>query len=233
LHQPLHIELRHVSKEYRIGGARQRVLAQVDLVITHGEFVSIVGPSGSGKTTLAHILGGLTTPTEGELFVDGKKMSRLRDRKVSQYRNKRVGFVFQHFGLLPHYTALENATLPLVLAKMSPRERTEVAAHALRAVGLSKRLDSYASQLSGGERQRVAIARALVNKPDILIADEPTGSLDSHQGEEIAAMLQGLHAQYNITLIVVTHNPEIAARASRVLHLFDGKIVKDTPHAVR
>ncbi len=233
MHEPIHIELRRVSKEYKFGGSHQRVLSNVDLVINRGEFVSVVGPSGSGKTTLAHILGGLTTPTDGELIVDGQKMGHARDRKLSQYRNKRVGFVFQNFGLLPQYTALENAALPLILAKVKPRDRMEVAAHALHAVGLSKRLDSYGSQLSGGERQRVAIARALVNKPDIIIADEPTGSLDSHQGDDITDMLLGIHAQYRTTLILVTHNPEIAARAPRTLHLLDGKIMEDTRHAVR
>lgn len=233
MHEPIHIELRRASKEYKFGGSRQRVLSNIDLVINRGDFVSIVGPSGSGKTTLAHILGGLTTPTDGELLVDGQKMGRARDRKLSQYRNKRVGFVFQNFGLLPQYTALENAALPLVLAKIKPRDRLENAAHALHTVGLSKRMDSYGSQLSGGERQRVAIARALVNKPDIIIADEPTGSLDSHQGDEIADMLFGVHAQYRTTLILVTHNPDIAARASRTLHLLDGRITEDTQRAVR
>jgi putative ABC transport system ATP-binding protein len=221
------IELRQVSKEYKIGGTRQRVLSKVDVTVAPGDFISIVGPSGSGKTTLAHILGGLTTPTEGELVVDGEPMQRARDRKLAEYRNKRVGFVFQNFGLLPKHTALENATLPLVLAKIPPRERLKKAEQVLRAVGLGKRLDSRVEQLSGGERQRVAIARALINNPQIIIADEPTGSLDSHQGSAIADLLQNIHAKFGVTLIVVTHSDELAARAPRRLHLLDGVVTED------
>lgn len=220
------IELRHVSKDYKIGGARQRVLNQVDVSVAAGDFISIVGPSGSGKTTLAHILGGLTTPTEGEMLVDGQPLQRARDRKLAEYRNRRVGFVFQNFGLLPKHTALENATLPLVLAKIPPRERLQKAERALRAVGLGKRLNNRVEQLSGGERQRVAIARALINDPHIIIADEPTGSLDSRQGKAIADLLQNIHTQYQVTLIVVTHSDELAARAPRRLHLLDGTVTE-------
>lgn len=229
---PIHIELKNVSREYKIGGTRQKVLQRVDVAIKRGEFVSIVGPSGSGKSTFAHILGGLTTPTDGTVLVNGHDITRARDRKLSHYRNKQVGFIFQNFGLLPHMTALENAALPLVLQKIKRRERLERAAHALHVVGLSKRMDSRAHQLSGGERQRVAIARALVVRPEVIIADEPTGSLDSHQGDAIADLLQGLHEEFNITLILVTHNPQVAARAQRTLHIFDGTLTEAT-HAVR
>jgi putative ABC transport system ATP-binding protein len=229
----VHIELRGVSKEYSVGGTRQKVLHQVNLHISRGEFVSIVGPSGSGKTTIAHIIGGLSRPSAGNVFIDNEDLGRAHDRKLSQYRNNRVGFVFQNFGLLPRHTALENVALPLVLAKMKPSERRERAARALHVVGLSKRLDSQAHQLSGGERQRVAIARALVNNPHILIADEPTGSLDSTQGDAIADLLQGIHEQFKTTLILITHNPDIAARAPRTLHIFDGTIAEDSRHAVR
>jgi putative ABC transport system ATP-binding protein len=220
------IELRQVSKDYKIGGTRQRVLNHVDVRVAPGDFISIAGPSGSGKTTLAHILGGLTTPTEGELLVDGQPMQRVRDRRLAEYRNRRVGFVFQNFGLLPKHTALENATLPLVLAKIPPRERLQKAERALRSVGLGKRLNSRVEQLSGGERQRVAIARALINDPHIIIADEPTGSLDSHQGKAIADLLKNIHAQYGVTLIVVTHSDELAASAPRRLHLLDGVVTE-------
>lgn len=222
------IQLRGVSKAYRISGARQQVLHSVDLAIAAGDFVSIVGPSGSGKTTLAHILGGLTTPTEGELLVDGIPMHHAPDRKLAAYRNRRVGFVFQNFGLLPHHTATENVTLPLMLAKMPPHERARKAERVLRAVGLGRRLTSRVERLSGGERQRVAIARALVHNPQIIIADEPTGSLDSRQGEAIATLLQDIHRQYGVTLVVVTHNDDLAARAPRRLHLFDGVVTEET-----
>lgn len=229
----MHIELRGVSKEYSMGGTRQRVLHQVNVAINSGEFVSIVGPSGSGKTTMAHIIGGLSRPSAGNVFIDGEDLGRAHDRKLSHYRNTQVGFVFQNFGLLPRHTALENVALPLVLAKMKPSERRERAARALHVVGLGKRMDSQAHQLSGGERQRVAIARALVNNPRIIIADEPTGSLDSKQGDAIADLLQGIHEQFKTTLILITHNPEIAARAPRTLHIFDGKVAEDSRHAVR
>jgi len=228
MRDPLHIELKSVSREYKIGGTRQQVLQRVDIAIQRGEFVSIVGPSGSGKSTFAHILGGLTTPTDGKLLVNGEELSRARDRKLAHYRNKQVGFIFQNFGLLPHVTAVENAVLPLVLAKVKRRDRLEQAAHALHLVGLGNRLDSQAHQLSGGERQRVAIARAIVMQPEVIIADEPTGSLDSHQGDAIADLLQGLHEQFKTTLILVTHNPEIAARADRTLHMFDGRLTEVT-----
>lgn len=229
----MHIELRGVSKEYSIGGARQRVLHQVNVGINRGEFVSIVGPSGSGKTTFAHIVGGLSRPSAGSVVIDGEDLGRAHDRKLSQYRNTQVGFVFQNFGLLPRHTALENVTLPLVLAKMKPSERRERAARVLHVVGLGKRMDSQAHQLSGGERQRVAIARAIVNNPRIIIADEPTGSLDSKQGDAIADLLQDIHEQFKTTLILITHNPEIAARAPRTLHIFDGKVAEDSRHEVR
>lgn len=229
----MHIELRGVSKEYSMGGTRQRVLHQVNLATNSGEFVSIVGPSGSGKTTMAHIIGGLSRPSAGNVFIDGEDLGRASDRKLSHYRNTQVGFVFQNFGLLPRHTALENVALPLVLAKMKPSERRERAARALHVVGLGKRMDSQAHQLSGGERQRVAIARALVNNPRIIIADEPTGSLDSKQGDAIADLLQGIHEQFKTTLILITHNPEIAVRAPRTMHIFDGKVVEDSRHAVR
>ena len=232
MRDPIHIELKSVSKDYKIGGTRQQVLHRVDVAIARSEFVSIVGPSGSGKTTLAHIMGGLTTPSSGKLLVSGEELGAARDRKLSQYRNKQVGFIFQNFGLLPHLTAVENAALPLVLTKTKRRERLEQAAHALHVVGLGKRLGSQAHQLSGGERQRVAIARAIVVRPEIIIADEPTGSLDSHQGDAIADLLQGLHEQFNTTLILVTHNPDIAARAGRTLHMFDGRLT-EVAHAIR
>lgn len=227
------VTLHGVSKDYKIGGTRQRVLHAVELTINQGEFVSIVGPSGSGKTTLAHIIGGLIKPSAGDVVVGTQNLRTCSDRQLSRYRNQYVGFVFQNFSLLPRYTALENVALPLLLAKMSLHERNERAAACLKAVGLGKRLRSFAHQLSGGERQRVAIARALVQNPHIIIADEPTGSLDSKQGDAIADMLQDMQRQYQATLVMVTHNPELAQRADRTLQLFDGVVAqKGVAHAL-
>lgn len=218
------IQLQNVSKHYRIGGSVQRVLKGVSIEIAKGEFMSIIGPSGSGKTTLAHIIGGLTKPTHGDVLVDGDNLRRSTDKQLSRYRNQQVGFVFQSFSLLPHYTALENVAVPLALARVGWRKRRQMAEEALQAVDLGRRLKSYTHQLSGGERQRVAIARALVRQPDIIIADEPTGSLDTKQGDEIAGLLQRLQRDFGATLVMVTHNPELAARADRTLHLLDGVV---------
>jgi putative ABC transport system ATP-binding protein len=222
--QPI-IELRDVSRTYRLGDETVYALNKVDLTVEAGEFVAITGPSGSGKSTLANIIGGLDTPSDGSVFIDGEDLSKVSDKKLSQYRNKHIGFVFQSFNLQASYNALENVMLPLVLAKMGNRERVERAKAVLKAVGLEDRMRHSPNQLSGGQRQRVAIARALANTPNIIIADEPTGNLDSAKGAEIMELLKELNKQ-GITLLIITHDPAIAKEAHRVVSIHDGKLVE-------
>jgi len=187
------IELKKVTKTYRLGGEVLNALDSVNLSVQAGEFIAITGPSGSGKSTLANIIGGLDRPTEGSVVIDGNDLSRVTDRRLSDYRNQHIGFVFQSFNLQASQTALENVMLPLLFARMKPKERLARAAECLEAVGLGDRMKHRPSQLSGGQRQRVAIARALATKPSIIIADEPTGNLDSARGEEIMHVLKDLH----------------------------------------
>lgn len=217
------IELKGVSRTYKLGDEVVNALDKVNLEVKSGEFLAIVGPSGSGKSTLANIIGGLDTPNEGTVQIDGEDLSKVGDKKLSFYRNKHIGFVFQSFNLQASYNALENVMLPLVLAKTGSKARTQRAKECLEAVGLADRLRHYPNQLSGGQRQRVAIARALSNQPSIIIADEPTGNLDSQKGDEIMQLLKGLNKQ-GITLIVITHDPNIAKQASRVISIQDGKV---------
>ena len=217
------IELKGVSRTYRLGDETVNALNRVTVEVESGEFLAITGPSGSGKSTLANIIGGLDVPNEGTVLIDGEDISKVSDKKLSYYRNKHIGFVFQSFNLQPNYNALENVMLPLVLARMGGRERTQRAKECLEAVGLSDRMKHYPNQLSGGQRQRVAIARALANRPSIIIADEPTGNLDSQKGDEIMALLKDLNKN-GITLIVITHDPAIANQASRVVTIHDGKL---------
>jgi putative ABC transport system ATP-binding protein len=219
------IELKGVTKTYHLGDETLHALDNVDLEIQAGEFVAIVGPSGSGKTTLANIIGGLDRPTSGSVVVDGNDLSHVRDAKLSAYRNRYMGFVFQSFNLQGTQTALENVTLPLIFARMKPKERKARAAACLQAVGLGDRLKHKPSQLSGGQRQRVAIARALAVKPRIIVADEPTGNLDSARGEEIMKLLRGLNAQ-GITLLIITHDPNIARQAGHSIQIHDGKLIE-------
>lgn len=218
------IELRKVSKNFRSGATAAKVLDGISLSIKRGEFVAIVGQSGSGKTTLTHIIGGLSRPSSGVVVVEGSPLNQKSDRELSRYRNQRIGFIFQNFSLLADYSALENAAMPLVLAGVGRHEREEKVTLYLMAVGLQHHLHHRPHQLSGGQRQRVAIARALATEPDILIADEPTGSLDSRRGEEIAGILQTLNRKQGVTILLVTHNPELAKRADRILFIQDGKI---------
>lgn len=218
------IELRDVSKHYRRGAETVAALSGVSLAIKKGDLISIIGPSGSGKTTLTHIIGGLLTPDEGELIVDGKPLKKRSDKALSNYRNTKIGFVFQNFSLIPHYTSLENVTLPLIVAGMSGSKRRARAKELLQSVGLDKRMNQRVDRLSGGERQRVSIARALAAEPEILIADEPTGSLDSVRGSEIMSVLETLNSKQGITVIIVTHDPKIAARTHRTIKIQDGKI---------
>ncbi|HEY48624.1 MAG TPA: ABC transporter ATP-binding protein [Dehalococcoidia bacterium] len=222
------IELRNVWRLYRMGDETINALAGIDLEISQGEFISIVGPSGSGKSTLLNIIGGLDSPTTGTVVVDGQNLSKASDRELSLYRNKKVGFVFQTFNLQPTYTALENVALPLVFAKVPLRKRNEIARDTLETVELAERLGHTPGQLSGGERQRVAIARALVNDPRILLADEPTGNLDSRTSELIVELLQRLSKERGITMLLVTHEMMIAEHANRVIHMLDGQIARST-----
>ena len=216
----------HLTREYQMGAEVVYALRGVDIQIKKNEFVAIMGPSGSGKSTLMNLIGCLDTPTSGEYWLNGQKVSDLTDDELARIRNKEIGFVFQTFNLLPRADALHNVELPLIYAGMPSRERRERAAGALTQVGLSDRMDHRPNELSGGQRQRVAIARALVNAPSILLADEPTGNLDSQTGNEIMQLFQELH-DTGQTIVLVTHEHDIAAHARRQIHLLDGKIARD------
>ncbi len=220
------IELSGVSRTWEVGGRPVHALRDVTLSIGAGEYVSVMGPSGSGKSTLLSLLGGLDRPTAGSYRFEGREVASLPDDDLSRLRRERIGFVFQSFHLVPRMTALENVALPLLLAGVSPKERLSRAAEALAAVGLSPRLDHRPDQLSGGEKQRVCLARAVVTRPGLVLADEPTGNLDSASGAEIVALLERLHAS-GITLLVVTHDAGIGGRARRRVRLADGRVVGD------
>jgi putative ABC transport system ATP-binding protein len=218
------LELRNVTKVYRLGDEEIRALDGVSLDIDSGEFISIIGPSGSGKSTLMHILGCLDTPSSGTIQLDGTMIEKASPRQLAQIRNRKIGFVFQFFNLLPKLNVLQNVELPMVYAGLGGRERRERSMAALQMVELANRSKHRPSQLSGGQQQRVAIARALVNNPRIILADEPTGNLDSHAGAEIIELLCALRVERKTTLIVATHDAQVAARAPRVLRLVDGLI---------
>jgi putative ABC transport system ATP-binding protein len=220
------IVTRNLQREYDMGGEIVRALRGVDLTIRRNEYVAIMGPSGSGKSTLMNMIGCLDTPTAGEYWLNGHRVSELGDDALARIRNKEIGFVFQTFNLLPRASALHNVELPLVYAGVPAKERRERASSALDRVGLGDRKDHRPNELSGGQRQRVAIARALVNQPSILLADEPTGNLDSTTSEEIMRVFAALHAQGQ-TVIMVTHEPDIAAHAERVVVLRDGRVESD------
>ena len=220
-------------KDYRLGEVPLHVLKGISFDIERGDFVSIMGPSGSGKSTLMNILGCLDTPTSGSYCLDGIDIGNLGRDQLAEIRNRKIGFVFQQFNLLARTTAAENVELPLLYTDISARERHERAKTALVAVGLGERADHQPSQLSGGQQQRVAIARALVNNPSILLADEPTGALDSRTGLEIMAIFQGLNQTKGLTVIVVTHDPDIAQYSNRSLHFKDGKLRLDEKHSRR
>ena len=224
------IELREVSKTYASGKLEVRALAELDLQIDRGEWVAIMGPSGSGKTTLLEILGCLSKPTSGCYRLTGRRVDEIDSDGLARLRGEQIGFVFQSFNLLPRLSALENTELPLVYRGVSRRERRRRAGSALERVGLGHRAEHLPSELSGGECQRVAVARSLVNEPSLLLADEPTGNLDTKTGDEILALFRQLHAEGN-TIVVVTHDPRIGELAPRRLSLLDGRI--DTDHGGR
>ena len=214
-------------RSYRMGRQTIEALRAVDLVIGRGEYAAITGPSGSGKSTLMNILGCLDTPDAGRYWLNGQLVSEMRDSRLAHVRNREIGFVFQSFALLPRATALQNVELPLLYAGVHRRDRARRAAEALARVGLGERAKHRPAELSGGQRQRVAIARALVTQPSLLLADEPTGNLDTATGEEILALFDELHGAGN-TVVVVTHEADVAARAQRMLRMLDGRIVGDT-----
>ncbi|HEY2091046.1 MAG TPA: ABC transporter ATP-binding protein [Thermoanaerobaculia bacterium] len=217
------IEMRELTRVYQLGPQEIYALRGVDLVIENGEYVAIMGPSGSGKSTLMNIIGCLDRPSAGRYFLDGIPVESMDDDELAAIRNKKIGFVFQTFNLLARTTALQNVELPLVYAKIPRAERREMAEEALTNVGLKERMNHQPNELSGGQRQRVAIARALVNKPSLLLADEPTGNLDSQTGREILDLFHELHSRGN-SIIMVTHEDDVAQEAKRIIHIRDGKV---------
>ena len=217
------LKLEHIEKAYQQGKNTIPVLHDITFHVAHGEFVAIMGPSGSGKSTLMNLIGLLDTPTSGSYFFDGTEVSRCSENMLSQIRNEKIGFVFQNFNLLPRQSALENAALPLLYAGVKPKVRRERAREALEKVGLSDRVSFLPTQLSGGQKQRVAIARAMINHPKLLLADEPTGALDTASGEQVMELFHELH-KTGVTIVMITHELEIAQHAERILTSRDGRL---------
>lgn len=224
------IKLKSIKRDFALGAETIRVLKGIDLTINQGEYVALMGPSGSGKSTLMNLLGCLDTPTSGSYILNGQDVSKMRDDELAEIRNKEIGFVFQTFNLLPRTTALDNVALPMIYAGYGKAERSARAKEVLEQVNLGDRMDHQPNQLSGGQRQRVAIARALVNKPSIILADEPTGNLDSKTSVEIMKLFDEIHQNGN-TVILVTHEEDIAAYAHRVIRLRDGIIESDNKNS--
>ena len=219
------LELRKVHKHYEMGDSIVKAVNGVDLEIKQGDFLAIVGPSGSGKSTMMNLVGALDIATEGDIFLDGLNIEHLEESDLAQIRGKKVGFIFQTFNLIPTQTALENVMLPMLFQGIEKQERLERARELLEKVGLGDRMTHLPTELSGGQRQRVAIARALANNPDIILADEPTGNLDTKTGDEVMKMFEQLNKEGK-TIIIVTHDLELAARAERIIKLKDGEIVE-------
>lgn len=222
------IEANDLTKTYKMGDVEVNALRGLSLTIPRGSVTAIMGPSGSGKSTLMNILGCLDRPTSGDYFLDDVNVATMNENQLAEIRNRKVGFIFQSFNLLPRSTALTNVELPLRYRAGVNGKRTELARKALEAVGLGERLHHRPNELSGGQQQRVAIARAIITQPSIIMADEPTGNLDSKSGDEIMELLLGLNKSLGTTLIIVTHDPEVAQRAERIIHIRDGKIQEDT-----
>jgi len=226
------IDIRDITKVYDMGEERVHALNGVSIGVERGEYVAIMGPSGSGKSTLMNLIGCLDTPTSGSYVLNGREVERMTDDELAQIRNQEIGFVFQTFNLLPRTTALQQVELPLVYSGVPKKDRRERAVRALEAVGLGDRMGHHPNEMSGGQRQRVAVARALINDPSILLADEPTGNLDSQTGAEIMALFDELNSRGN-TIILVTHEEDIAAHARRIVRLRDGTIREDRPNEAK
>jgi putative ABC transport system ATP-binding protein len=220
------IDIRDITKVYQMGQEQVHALSGVNLGVERGEYVAIMGPSGSGKSTLMNLIGCLDTPTSGSYVLNGREVARMTDDELAAIRNQEIGFVFQTFNLLPRTNALQQVELPLVYSGLARKERRERAVKALEAVGLGDRMNHQPNEMSGGQRQRVAVARALINDPSILLADEPTGNLDSQTGAEIMALFEDLNRRGN-TIVLVTHEEDIAAHARRIVRLRDGKVLQD------
>lgn len=223
------VSLRNLTKTYQRGAEKVEVLHGIDLDIPKGDFVALMGPSGSGKTTLLNLIGGLDSPTGGEITVDGSRIDQMRSGQLSEWRSNHVGFVFQFYNLLPVLTAERNVELPLLLTHLSKSQRRKHVEVALEVVGLSHRAKHYPRTMSGGEQQRVGIARGIVTDPTILLCDEPTGDLDRKSGDEILSLLQALNKEHGKTIIMVTHDPHASARASRTVHLDKGQLSNEAP----
>ena len=219
------LQMKHIWKKYRVGNVEQTVLKDIDFEISEGEFVSILGPSGSGKTTLMNIIGCLDVASEGEYVLSGRSVSLLNEEELAHVRNKQIGFVFQSFHLLPRVNVIENVELPLIYAKVSRSDRTDRAKSILVRLGLEEKIYNYPNQLSGGQQQRVAIARAMVADPDVLLADEPTGSLDQKTGREIIDIFSKLNLEGK-TIVMITHDHDIARSAGRTVEILDGRLVE-------